>query len=56
MEDGLKNSEQDYEEALAYLRTKLSQPEPEVQAWLNSIVDSWVSRRRSVRSLRKHGR
>jgi len=42
----MRVTEHEYEEALAYLRTKLSQPEPEVEMWLNSIVDAWIARRK----------
>jgi len=43
----MKISDQEYEEALVYLRTKLSQPQPEVELWLNSIVDEWIGRRKA---------
>jgi hypothetical protein len=51
----MKDSEQEYQEALAYLKTKLSRPRPEVEKWLNSIVDAWVARRKATRPVRKHG-
>lgn len=43
---GMKVSEQDYVRALAYPKTKLSKPQPEVERWLNSIVDAWIARRK----------
>lgn len=45
----MKVSEREYEKARAYLRAKLSQPEPQVEQWLNSIVDAWEAKRRTVR-------
>ena len=49
----MKATEQDYEEALSYLRMKLAQPEPEVDRWLNDIVDKWITRRRGTRSKKR---
>ena len=51
----MKASEQDYEEALSYLRMKLAQPEPEVERWLNAVVDKWIAKRRGTRSKKGHG-
>ena len=34
----MKASEQDYEEALSYLRMKLAQPEPQVDRWLGAVA------------------
>ena len=34
----MKASEQDYEEALSYLRIRLAQPEPQVDRWLNAVA------------------
>ncbi len=40
-------------EDLSYLRAKLAQPEPEINAWLNGIVDAWIAARRTKRSRAK---
>jgi hypothetical protein len=39
---------------LAYLRAKLAQHGPEIDAWLNGIVDAWVANRKAKRSRVKH--
>ncbi len=51
----MKAPEQEYKEALSYLRMKLAQPEPEVESWLNDIVDRWIARRRTMRPKKGHG-
>jgi len=44
-----------YREALAYLDAQLSKPKPEIQRWLNDIVDQWIaSRRAAKRRKRRH--
>ena len=42
----MRPSDQEYQEALVYLRAKLSEPQPEVDRWLNSIVDAWIAKRK----------
>ena len=34
----MKASEQDYEEALSYLRMKLAQPKPQLDRWPNAVA------------------
>lgn len=46
-------SQQDYEESLSYLRTKLALPEPEVDRWLNNMVDKWIAARKTTRQKRR---
>lgn len=50
----MKRSEQERSEDLSFLRAKLAQPEPELDAWLNGIVDGWIAARRTKRSRTKH--
>ena len=52
--DRMKRSEQEHREDLSYLRAKLAQPEPEIDAWLNGIVDAWIATRKTKRSRTKH--
>ncbi len=51
----MRVSEQEYEKSLAYLRAKLGEPEPEVERWLNSIVDAWIARRKAGRRAARRG-
>jgi hypothetical protein len=51
---GMKRSEQEHKEDLSYLRAKLALPEPEIDAWLNGIVDGWIADRRIKRARTKH--
>ncbi len=51
----LKASEQEYRESLAYLRAKLSEPDVEVEHWLNNIVDGWIANRRATKAKKRHG-
>jgi hypothetical protein len=48
----MKRSEQEHKEDLSYLRAKLAQPGPELDAWLNGIVDGWIAARKAKRSRR----
>ncbi len=51
----MKTSDEEYGEALTFLREKLAAPEPEVDQWLNEIVDKWIASREAKRSRRAHG-
>jgi len=51
----MKASDEEYREARTFLRAKLSEPEPEVEQWLDEIVDKWIASRRAKRSRRAHG-
>jgi hypothetical protein len=50
----MKASDRDYEEALAYLRARLSRPDAEVNRWLNRIVDSWIASRHGRRAKKRN--
>jgi hypothetical protein len=50
----MERSDREQEEDLAFLRQKLSLPKPEREAWLNAIVDAWISGRRVKKLQRKH--
>ena len=39
----------EYEEALTYLKMKLTLPKKEREQWLNGIVDQWIDRRRMLK-------
>ena len=51
----MKASDEEYREARTFLRAKLAEPEPEVDQWLDEIVDEWIASRRAKRSRRAHG-
>jgi hypothetical protein len=44
---------QEYERAMANLKQKLASHKEEREAWLNGIVDSWVARKKTLRSASK---
>ena len=50
----MKDSDEEYREARSFLRAQLAQPEPEVDKWLNTIVDAWIATRKMKRSHRQH--
>ncbi|GEM_PF-6611331 len=45
----MTTSAQDYEEALAYLKMKLTLSKELREQWLNEIVNKWIARRKSFR-------
>lgn len=45
-------SAQEYEEALAYVKTKLALPKAKREQWLNGIVDKWIARRKAQKEVR----
>ena len=50
----VERSDQEHQEDLAFLRQKLSLPKPEREAWLNAIVDAWITGRRAKKLRKKH--
>jgi len=50
----MKRSDNEYQESLSYLRAKLAEPEAQVDAWSNEMVDSWISALKAKRSRRPH--
>ena len=52
----MRASDKEYEESRAFLRAKLSEPKPQLDQWLNSMVDEWIAARKVRRSRKPHVR